>query len=72
VGDERAFRAPAEPFPNQLLDQAATPTYDPAARYALREGLELALLLLLGRVSTPPGAANTPPHIQFIPNRALS
>jgi RNA polymerase sigma-70 factor (ECF subfamily) len=44
---------PVEPFPNELLDQAATPTYDPAARYALREGLELALLaaiqLLPGR-----------------------
>jgi RNA polymerase sigma-70 factor (ECF subfamily) len=44
---------PVEPFPNVLLDQAATPTYDPAARYALREGLELALLaaiqLLPGR-----------------------
>jgi RNA polymerase sigma-70 factor, ECF subfamily len=35
---------PVEPFPNELLDQAAAPTYDPAARYALREGLELALL----------------------------
>jgi RNA polymerase sigma-70 factor, ECF subfamily len=44
---------PVEPFPNELLDQAASPTYDPAARYALREGLELALLtaiqLLPGR-----------------------
>jgi RNA polymerase sigma-70 factor (ECF subfamily) len=44
---------PVEPFPSELLDQAATPTYDPAARYALREGLELALLaaiqLLPGR-----------------------
>jgi RNA polymerase sigma-70 factor (ECF subfamily) len=44
---------PVEPFPNELLDQAVTPTYDPAARYALREGLELALLtaiqLLPGR-----------------------
>jgi RNA polymerase sigma-70 factor (ECF subfamily) len=42
-----------EPFPDQLLDQAASPIYDPAARYALREGLELALLsaiqLLPGR-----------------------
>jgi RNA polymerase sigma-70 factor (ECF subfamily) len=44
---------PVEPFPDQLLDQAASPIYDPAARYALREGLELALLsaiqLLPGR-----------------------
>jgi hypothetical protein len=61
VGDERVFHAPAEPFPNQLLDQAATPTYHPAARYALREGLELALLaaiqLKLGRRSTPPSGS---------------
>ena len=45
--------APIEPLPDELLDQAASPTYDPAARYALREGLELALLaaiqLLPGR-----------------------
>ena len=44
---------PVEPFPDQQLDQAASPIYDPAARYALREGLELALLsaiqLLPGR-----------------------
>jgi RNA polymerase sigma-70 factor, ECF subfamily len=44
---------PVEPFPNELLDQTASPTYDPASRYALREGLELALLaaiqLLPGR-----------------------
>ena len=42
-----------EPFPTELQDQAASPTYDPAARYALREGMELALLsaiqLLPGR-----------------------
>jgi RNA polymerase sigma-70 factor, ECF subfamily len=44
---------PIEPFPSELLDQAASPIYDPAARYALREGMELALLsaiqLLPGR-----------------------
>jgi RNA polymerase sigma-70 factor, ECF subfamily len=44
---------PVEPFPNRLLDEAASTTYDPAARYALREGMELALLaaiqLLPGR-----------------------
>src|ERR1700742_5275351 len=28
---------PVEPFPNRLLDEAASTTYDPAARYALRE-----------------------------------
>jgi RNA polymerase sigma-70 factor (ECF subfamily) len=35
---------PVEPFPDQPADEAASPTYDPAARYALREGMELALL----------------------------
>ncbi len=44
---------PVEPFPDGPLDQAASPTFDPAARYALREGMELALLaaiqLLPGR-----------------------
>src|SRR5207244_9266193 len=52
--ERRPRRAePVEPFPNGLLDEAASPTYDPAARYALREGMELALLaaiqLLPGR-----------------------
>src|SRR5215469_704550 len=45
--------APIEPFATELIDQSATPTYDPTARYALREGLELALVaaiqLLPGR-----------------------
>ena len=44
---------PVAPLPDELLNQAAAPIYDPAARYALREGLELALLsaiqLLPGR-----------------------
>jgi RNA polymerase sigma-70 factor, ECF subfamily len=44
---------PVEPFASDLLDLAASPTYDPVARYAQREGLELALLaaiqLLPGR-----------------------
>jgi RNA polymerase sigma-70 factor (ECF subfamily) len=35
---------PIDPFPDQPLDAAASPTYDPAARYAIREGMELALL----------------------------
>jgi RNA polymerase sigma-70 factor, ECF subfamily len=35
---------PVEPFPDQPLDEAASRTYDPAARYAIREGMELALL----------------------------
>jgi RNA polymerase sigma-70 factor (ECF subfamily) len=35
---------PVDPFPDGELDEAASPTYDPAARYAIREGMELALL----------------------------
>jgi RNA polymerase sigma-70 factor (ECF subfamily) len=35
---------PVDPFPDWPLDEAAAPTYDPAARYAIREGMELALV----------------------------
>jgi RNA polymerase sigma-70 factor, ECF subfamily len=35
---------PVQPFPDFSPDEAASPTYDPAARYAIREGMELALL----------------------------
>lgn len=35
---------PVDPFPDWTAGEAASPTYDPAARYALREGMELALL----------------------------
>ena len=35
---------PIQPFPDSPLDEGASPTYDPAARYAIREGMELALL----------------------------
>jgi RNA polymerase sigma-70 factor (ECF subfamily) len=43
---ERRPRRPEllQPFPDSALDEAASPTYDPAARYAIREGMELALL----------------------------
>jgi RNA polymerase sigma-70 factor (ECF subfamily) len=43
---ERRPRRPelVQPFPDSRLDEAASPAYDPAARYALREGMELALL----------------------------
>ena len=34
---------PVDPFPDARLDGTAAPTYDPAARYAIREGMELAL-----------------------------
>jgi RNA polymerase sigma-70 factor, ECF subfamily len=35
---------PVDPFPDRPSDGTASPTYDPAARYAIREGMELALL----------------------------
>jgi RNA polymerase sigma-70 factor (ECF subfamily) len=35
---------PVDPLPDRRLDETAAPTYDPAARYAIREGMELALL----------------------------
>src|SRR4051812_5122038 len=35
---------PIDPFPDRPSDATAGPTYDPAARYAIREGMELALL----------------------------
>jgi RNA polymerase sigma-70 factor (ECF subfamily) len=35
---------PIDLFPDRPPDEAASPTYDPAARYAIREGMELALL----------------------------
>jgi RNA polymerase sigma-70 factor, ECF subfamily len=36
--------APVDPFVDRPLDETASPMYDPAARYAIREGMELALL----------------------------
>ena len=35
---------PVDPFPDRPFNETASPTYDPAARFALREGMELALL----------------------------
>ena len=35
---------PIDPFPDRPSDETVSPTYDPAARYAIREGMELALL----------------------------
>jgi RNA polymerase sigma-70 factor, ECF subfamily len=35
---------PVDPFPDVSSDDVVSPTYDPAARYAIREGMELALL----------------------------
>src|ERR1700729_1373683 len=35
---------PGGPFPDRPRDEEASPTHDPAARYAIREGMELALL----------------------------
>lgn len=43
--ERRPRRAqPVDPFPDSPLPESAAPTYDPAARYAIREGMELALL----------------------------
>jgi RNA polymerase sigma-70 factor (ECF subfamily) len=36
--------APVLPYPDDRLEEVAPAVYDPAARYALREGMELALL----------------------------
>jgi RNA polymerase sigma-70 factor, ECF subfamily len=36
--------APVDPFPDRPANDSASPTYDPVARYAIREGMELALL----------------------------
>jgi RNA polymerase sigma-70 factor (ECF subfamily) len=43
---ERRTRRPAQvdPFPDRPSEATAPPTYDPAARYAIREGMELALM----------------------------
>lgn len=41
---------PVQPFPDALVEEAASPVYDPAARYALREGMELALLAAIQRL----------------------
>jgi RNA polymerase sigma-70 factor (ECF subfamily) len=38
---------PVEPYPDTPLTESDAPTYDPAARYALREGLELGLLTVI-------------------------
>jgi len=35
---------PIDPFPDRPSEETASPTYDPAERYAIREGMELALL----------------------------
>src|SRR3954471_21784731 len=35
---------PVDPFPDRPTAATSAPTYDPAARYAIREGVELALL----------------------------
>jgi RNA polymerase sigma-70 factor, ECF subfamily len=35
---------PLDPFPDVPVDESSAPTYDPEARYAIREGMELALL----------------------------
>ena len=41
---------PVQPFPDERVEEAASPVYDPAARYAQREGMELALLSAIQRL----------------------
>jgi RNA polymerase sigma-70 factor (ECF subfamily) len=43
---ERRPRRPEliDPFPDRPVEEAEVPAYDPAARYAIREGMELALV----------------------------
>jgi RNA polymerase sigma-70 factor, ECF subfamily len=41
---------PVDPFPDTPLDASSAPTYDPVARYAIREGMELALLRAIQEV----------------------
>ncbi|MFL5847256.1 MAG: sigma-70 family RNA polymerase sigma factor [Solirubrobacteraceae bacterium] len=42
--------APVEPYPDERAHDAATPIADPAARYAQREGMELAFLTAIQRL----------------------
>src|SRR3954453_13181376 len=48
----RRAEVPVDPFPDERLAEAAltAPVVDPAARYALREGMELALLTAIQRL----------------------
>jgi RNA polymerase sigma-70 factor (ECF subfamily) len=39
-----------QPFPDERLEESASPVVDPAARYAMREGMELAFLAVIQRL----------------------
>ena len=41
---------PVDPYPDERLEQAAAPIVDPAARYAMREGIELAFLTAIQKL----------------------
>ena len=41
---------PVYPYPDRRLEEAETPIVDPAARYAMREGVELAFLTAIQRL----------------------
>jgi RNA polymerase sigma-70 factor, ECF subfamily len=49
---ERRPRRPEliDPFPDRPVGEADAPVYDPAARYAIREGMELALVRAIQRL----------------------
>ena len=44
---------PVQPYPDTPLNAADAPAFDPAARYALREGLELGLLTAIQQLPGP-------------------
>jgi RNA polymerase sigma-70 factor (ECF subfamily) len=41
---------PVHPYPDERLEEAAAPVVDPAARYAVREGIELAFLTAIQKL----------------------
>ena len=59
--ERRPRRAePVEPYPDERLEDAVTSIADPAARYALREGMELAFLTAIQRLPGPPARGPDP------------
>ena len=61
---------PVDPLPDRRSDESASPTYDPAARYAIREGMELALLRAIqelpGAVASRSHASSSRPSLKAI------
>ena len=57
---EKRPRRIVEPYPDSRLEDADTSIADPAARYALREGMELAFLTAIQRLPGPPARGADP------------